>query len=771
MIELYNPNRYLEPNIIEPCFIDGKTLSTNKQLTGNGFSTAFFKIKPSHGKVNILIAPNKAFIQDKELKYKENPSQYGHNRLKFFYNETQESDFTNADVLVFVADSFWHRRDSLSSIAHRVEKVLIDEIHSTEQQSFAFRKVLEEFVKKVETVFNYPFTAIAMVTATPMLFSKVDIVIHNEHIQEQTVHRSRNQYEAIKRADADIKNGENVVIFANNATVIYHLRNYKNILKARFIIGTSLMRTVVTLATITNDDKSNVTIASSRGFEGFDLDYEDAKVYFFEDRSRKNERFYISNLYQAINRTRKGAKYIEYCRQELSNDSKGAFSINEIDEKINDFVSSDFKYKSKLQSIENKQKRIFKDYHPFVIFKQDKKGAYSVKPNQVTINLYKESKIYDKPFPAQEFDDFIKERKLIFKDIPDVNNRLTKKVKRSQKIKNLYNNRELIKKEGLFDDDFRIKVVNLHSYTIKDVYKYRELYLKHLEEYLMRKNYDNNYEITERQQIALNILKDEKRFKKLFDDLMKLRAIRKSKKNEIQDIDDPDADYGGYRRLFADYVSVLIMFCNNRIKVPSKWIANRNYNLPTRIGMEELNSVGDIFNVSILELDIPSCYSRIIYALNNKIPPKNLYGRNKENKLKINVFLNNFFLRKFMKTDKRQQKNKVVERFRDFGFDDDVITYLVDNYFECEFRGDLFAKASFHECKIITDVKDNHIKDFKNDGVMRRHDSVLVFNNKADLSYLNEYEYLGVKGWFNVKTIPVYTLERVDDLDAQTVNF
>jgi hypothetical protein len=47
----------------------------------------------------------------------------------------------------------------------------------------------------------------------------------------------------------------------------------------------------------------------------------------------------------------------------------------------------------------------------------------------------------------------------------------------------------------------------------------------------------------------------------------------------------------------------------------------------------------------------------------------------------------------------------------------------------------------------------NQIKDIFDEkeliGVVRRHDSIiLVTESKIDVSFLNEFEFLGVKGWF-----------------------
>jgi len=755
---LHSTERYLTKHIVEQCFEPGKVLTVDKQVCGNGFSTAFLNLDITPGKVNIIIAPNKAVLIEKQQAYKNNPEKFT-NRLKFFYKESLDHNFENADVLFFVADSFLNYKNSLSNIANKIEKVLIDEAHSTVQQS-TFRPNLIDFESKVKAIINYPRSAITKVTASPTLFNKSDIFIDNEYIKEQTIYTSKDRSEALKRIKADIKNNENIVVFTNSSTLIYSLRNYKNEVKANFIIGTSLMQNITELATIVIDSGSNLTIVSSRGFEGFDIHQENAKVYYFEDRSNDFESFYISNLYQAISRTRKGAKYVEYCRQELSNRRKEPFK--NIDADIDAFILD------ASLSVENKQKTEYKKYHSFVIFEQDEKGIYSIKKNNVAIDLYKETLIYDQPFPADEFTSFIKERKLIFKDISEVNNRLTKKVKTSQKVKNLFNNRKLIENLRLFDNEYTIKIYDFHSHKITDTNEYRKLYLKHLETFLRRKNYNGCYNYSERENIALNILKDKKSFNSLVADVTKTYDVRSIEKYGVNDSE-------SYRKEFkikgSCVVGMLItMFTNDRINVPKKWVANRDYNLLTAIGIDELILIGSVFNVDVLEIDIKNCFPRIIYALNNKTLPSGFYGENKANKYKINKFLNNFFYRSSLNSPKKMQRNNAIIKFQEFGFDTDVINYLIDNYFECEFRGELFARLSFQEKKIISDIK--RVCNLENEGIIRRHDSIIVFNNKADLSFINEYDYLGVRGWFDVKTIQVIDINRFNtDNDAKIVNF
>ena len=754
---IQSTEKYLTPYIVHQCFKPGELLTIDKQVCGNGFSTSFLNLDILPGKVNIIIAPNKAVLIEKANAYKTRRADFK-NRIKFFYKESLDDDFNEADVLFFVADSFLSRKESILNIAYKVEKVLIDENHSTEIQSL-FRSKLVDFDTKIKSILTDSDTAITKITASPNLYNKADIFINNQDIKEQTIITSKDRADTIKRIRADIKNKENVVVFTNSSTLIYHLRNYKNEVRANFIVGSSLMRTLSELIKVVIEPGSNLSIVSSRGFEGFDIYQENAKVYYFEDRATEYESFYISNLYQAISRTRKGAKYIEYCRQEVSSKRKQPFK--NIDQDINKFILD------KSISIENKHKMEYKKYHPFVVFSQDSNGVFTIKKNDVAINLHKEAVIFDKPFPAPEFEDFIKQRKLIFKDILEVNNRLTKKIRTSQKVKNLNSNKDLIEKLNLFDDDYRLMIIDFHSHRIADGNEYRKLYLNHLETYLRRKNYNGAYVYSEREQRALNILRSKNDFKKLVKDITYTYDTRSIDKYGFTDSE-------SYRKEFkikgSNIVGMLIMmFSNNRINAPKKWVANRNYNLLTSIGIDELKFMGNVFNTDVLEIDARNCFPRILYNLCGKKLPGNFYGDNKENKYKINKYLNNFFYREDSRTEKRKQRFNAVRKFKEFGFDNDVINYLLNNFFECKHRGDLFAKLSFLESKIISQVKD--VANLNNDGIIRRHDSVILFNNKADLYFLNDFQYLGFKGWFDVKYIPIMNLEPIGDpADSPTMD-
>ena len=742
---IHNKNAFLSSELVEKCFINGKVTNVDKTQTGNGFTTAFLNLQPSANKINIIIAPNKAVIQIKQRQYLEGNF---NTRIKFFFKEGSDSDFENADVLFFVADSFLLMKDQLKEISHKIDKVLIDEYHSIEIQSL-FRSNLKDFIPKVKFICDAEFTSITTVTATPNLYSNADILIKNELIKESTIIVSKDREKALNRIKIDIKEGKNVVLFTNSPTAIYHLRDYKNELKANFIIGKSLARSIVELIKIIPDANSKLMIVSSKGFEGFDIHFTDAKVYFFEDRANEYETFYISNLHQAINRTRKGASYIEYNRLELSKRRPKEFK--NIDFDVENFVND------KTISNSAKMKKDYKKFSPFVIFSNDPEGAFYIKKNEIAIQLHKEKLLYDLPFPANEFKEFLETRNIKIEHLNEVNNRISKKVKVSTKVKNLKSNAEYIYKLDLFGSDYKIQIKDFHSQ--KDgapVYDNRALYLNHFNAFLRCKNYKGNRTLSERENIALSLLNDGKKYNNLINETTKTYDIRSIEK------------YGftnslPYRKTFKNksfntVCKLVLMFANDRITAPSNWIAHRNYNILTEIGLNEIELIANVFKVKITEVDIKNCFPRILYGINNLELPSDFYGPNKRNKLGINVGLNNFFYDIDQKSSKKDQRKNAVQKFTNFGFNKEVINFLIDRFFETKFKGDLFHFLSFYEKKIINEIKKT-VNVLDNNGVIRRHDSIIIFDNRAELNSLNNYEFLSVSGWFLIPEIKVIKMD------------
>ena len=198
----------------------------------------------------------------------------------------------------------------------------------------------------------------------------------------------------------------------------------------------------------------------------------------------------------------------------------------------------------------------------------------------------------------------------------------------------------------------------------------------------------------------------------------------------------------------------MLSFSRDRISFDSNQVAWRDYNLATKVGMSQLTELSEtIFQTKINEYDIASCYPRIMYAINGKNLPDDFYGGDKKNKIAMNVYFNQFGYDETKKLGKGQQKQKVKEKLRSFNIDEDVIVWLIDNFFESEFRGDLFNHIAYYEEMIISELM-NIIYDegnCKNEGMVRRHDSIIIFGNEDNLDYVSDFVprvFPNTIGWF-----------------------
>lgn len=742
-----NECRYISNSTLHRCFQKGKHIKVDKVITGNGFSTAFLMEQPPVSKVNIMIAPNKAVIIDKRDAYNSGRLD-SKNHIGFFYKEGTSLISDSYNIMVFVADSFYLYSKQLWKIRRKINWILIDEAHSVEIQS-SFRWVLRDFDNKVERFLN-DNVAISSVTASPNHFTKIDIKIINKIIPEQNINITNDRIASIGRIRNDLKNNHKVIVCTNSMPVIYKLRNRDREIGANFIIGSSLIRSCVAAFRFIQDPNSNLMIISARGFEGFDILDENCRVYFFEDRAKDHERFFISNLYQAINRTRKGASYIEYSCRYLADIKE----LNLSDEDITKFIDND-----KI-TIESKQKKEHESYHKFVIFNQNNEGVFSIKKDTVSHNLIKEGILYDSGFDS--FESFLSDRNININDLnetqkPIPNIRLPLEIKKE----NLLSNKDMIIRNDLFGDEYKLVVRTFEKF---------EDYKKYLEQYLIRKVFDVGNSLVDenglrglnnRELIGLSIFSDLKKFEAIVMKVTKTynkRSIEKYGKAKSKKYRDEFKEKSS--KIVAQFI---LAFINKQITVPPNWVANRNYNLMTSIGMDEINVIGDLFNTVVQEVDIKSAFPRIIYSKVNKDLPLDFYGEDKKNKITINVSLNNFFYDEKLGIDKKYQKQNAIRKFERLGFNEEVINYLLENYFESKDRGALFHHLSFFEKKLISTIKELFI-DSELYGIVRRHDSlILIGETSKDLSFLNNFEFLGVGGWFDFEKVE----EEINVFDAE----
>lgn len=750
-----------------------RVITVDKVLTGNGGSTAFQKLPIKEGYVNLMIAPNVAVVEDKQNQYIENPNRYGDEKdIRFIYGNAKDKNVRadefgrHPDLIVMVVDSFFLSIDKLKK--YKIHRILIDEAHSIVQQS-AYRPNLINFTNRVKELF--PESEIVSMTATPTLFMNVDVVIDNPFVKGFDIHYTKDRQTTINEMIKDVKNGVEVVCFTNNRQIIAKLKCGKRSINANLITGDSLSSSLFKEQNISHNPNSKLTISSSKGFEGFDIWYQKANVYYFEDRANAYESHFPSNLVQASGRTRNGANKVTYCRLGVNTAKKEIFK-NGIDSMVDEFVkdkkrSPESKLSKNIRRIpQNPQSNLVKNiYRNYIYNEQCKEGIIQVYKRQDSIDLYKESRVCDKEFPLKEYEEFYKARGIRFIDDDSTHNRNTMKtVKDLQKIKdNLFSNIEIIEQRDLYGEKHRINwKPNLYK-IFKDGKGYESLKNKvkfDFEIFIAEKNYNGKYEIKPHQKRISELLSydiDEGgnviangTFDALREELVELK--RDKLKDKGFAFEESEIKLDEFKKYSVIYLSqILYMFSGHRAYVPNNITLNRNYNFATTIPLRMIEHVANYLGLTVTEIDIVTCNPRILYAKCGLNLPTNFYGKDKENKTKISKLLNDFMYNEVKNSSYKLQKSRAKKELSKF-LHSKVVTYLMDNYFEVKrnYRGQFTSDCAFHEKNIIKELKATINHDL-NDGCIERHDSIILINNEQDLDYLKTFHYSkyeNIRGWF-----------------------
>lgn len=752
---IQSKGKYINQHTLLQCFRPNKTTHVDKLECGNGFTTAFLNNPPPPNQINILIAPNKAVVIGKEQEYKIKQLA-GSKTLptKFFYKGSQDYNFDDAKILVFVADSFLIYKRSLVEIKERINFILIDEYHSTETQS-TFRNNLINFIANITKIVGSA-PAVTTITATPLLFSQIDIKIRllERTPTNRSIVVSNDENNAVERMKTLLNANEKVVLFTNSLKVIQKFK-HKNKLEANFIVGTTMMGNLVEDAEIIQNDRSNLIICTSRGFEGFDIYGGGFNIFYFEDRSRPHTTFYASNLYQAINRTRDGYKYAEYVRLELSTNrnlyltKNRVNDISQLDKKIQRFAN-----RSNLSN-EQKQSTEYKDYKPFLIFTANKSGGFDVDLNQSRINLEKELHIFDNQnFFNSDFKQFFEERNISFIDARTAPRRVNKNNNSIKDKRNFLKiNQDLISALGLFDNDY---------FIIPERTDEPDKALKKVRTYLRRKNYNGTHERSGVQLMVLSFLKNNDDYNKLISKVISAHALKQHEKHTRRDAEKNISKFKD--KANGIVLELLQSFANENLYFRKKIIAHRDYNILTELGISQIEIITGAVGLSFKEVDIRTCYPRLLYALNGLGLPSNFYGDGKINKRKINVLLNDFMFNPKQSTPLKIQKVRAKTNLLNAGIDPKVTSYLIEHFFQSKFRGNLFNFLAYFEKQLIDKLK-LELREKSIKSIFRRHDSLVVFDPNFLPQYqIRDFEFLDQKGWFLDEVKEAKILEEIDFL-------
>jgi len=747
--EIGYTSKYLSKEIVDDCFEDGTYHFVNKLLTGNGFTSGYLKLKPTYKhQSNIIIVPNREVLKSKKEAY--DMSLNNATKIGFFYGDESSDrlEFGKFDVMMFVVDSFLNYIDGIKKNIDCIDKILIDEAHSILIQS-SFRKRLIGFTELIRKEFESK--AIVSVTATPMLFTKVDIKLVKENIEQRTIYISQHQENSLKRLQDSLLNGNKVVLALQDSRILKKLSDSNNKLTANIKAGVTLFQKIVETVDLTFCEDSNLTIISSAGFEGFDVENGINDIFIFEDRAFDYQTFYSQNIVQIIGRSREGTARIEWCR--MSNSSrKGMLSKKEMIVKA---ASKRVSFEKKMTDKNYKFIPKYFDYNQDVNFGLITKLTL----NDVKYELDKELNDSDL-MGLRIYKKFFSDRGFTLEHLNDGCKRMNlKNSSHTVSFKTAKLNEDVIKRFKLYSD------VNVNLYakeSHKEYVKAFEVFLRrkywYAESLLWKMSIEELYEFNTHclethlnEMQAYRIILDEdgvdiflKGFLKESIERKKIELSRNSKefKQWKSDI---------VNNLKDRYVRLIMAVSQDKIKLPNKVRNSRDYNLTTEVSMSLIKLVSDAFDKDTVEIDIVSCNPRIIYAFCGLELPGGFYGENKKNKKAINTILNKLsidFPKEFNVSVAGYKKERKRE-LKELGFENVVIDFLFKEFWERE-KDALFNFCSFHEKNII-EVLQKQFKDKNNDGnYLRRHDSIISFSklNNSQIEAVNEFEYLQQDGWF-----------------------
>jgi len=759
--EIRYSGKYLPTNIVEQCFQKAKYSFVDKVLTGNGFTTGFLEIKPTNtNQSNIIIVPNKQVVISKQqkqldiLKYGTVEEKKKIKNIGFFYGDisSDKLEFGKFDTMMFVIDSFLNYSEQIVSNKQLIDKILIDEVHSMQIQS-TFRNRLVGFLEYIQKNFNS--SKIVSVTATPMLFNKVDIKLISDTLEERDINITSSQTSTLKRIKNDLNNGENVVVALQDVRLLKQLANKDGILNANLKIGETLYRKVVEAVVLDLNKESNLTIISSAGFEGFDIENGKNKVYVFEDRAFDYQTFYSQNIAQIIGRSRKGTTYIEWCRMPFANRT-AMLSKEEMIKKVD---SDKISFEKKMT---DKNYKYIPKY--FNIIQDAKLGLITdLTLNHTKYDLDKELTDTDLKGLDTTYKEFFKDRGFSLIHLNEGHKRLNlRNVSHKIAFKNLKLNAKVIQRYSLM------------SGLSLDLWKKQktEQYIRAFEIYFRRKYWEldklpfgedfqlidhathdsinENLDTLKNELFAYGIITNEKEL----NDACKL-IYKKSIEKKLKTVCRKSKEFKDWKSDLIDnvkdrYIRLVMGFSQKKIKLPKKVRNSRDYNLLTEVSMPLINAVAELFDTEAYEIDIISCNIRIIYAICGLRLPSDFYGKDKVNKKKINALLNKLSIEfpKSRKNNIQSYKNKRIQEMRNLGFNEKVIDFLIKTFWY-DSTDAVFNFCAYHEKNIIEKLR-LEIDKGKYKGMIRRHDSIIYFGDISEhqLDTIIDFEYMGQYGWF-----------------------
>lgn len=741
MKTIINTNKYLSTELIEKCFEKNKSLNIDKRITGNGFTTGFADLKPAFGKVNVLVAPNQSVVTDKENDY--NAGNFGKGKRIAFVLENQglRGYAKDYDLIVLVADSFVNFSYKLEG---NIDKLVIDEIHTTHSQS-GFRYKLSKFLKILKANYN-SHCDIAYITATPNKYWHPDIVIENTKMLHQDVYLSNDINKTIERVAQKFNDGERCLIFTNEADVVYNIMAKCKSNSIAIGSGVNFLTTLLSKVEVDINKDSLLQIHSSKNFEGWSDQSIESNVFFFSNIAIVHAAFLPSNIIQALGRTRNGFKYSEICIREKSRlGFKFSKTLKEHDilkmiERLINVKTSVEKKMSKTHSFRYQGEVInTRVLDPFIYYRYDQEKI-SMEVNHDYLNIFKEQIDLTRSLESSYFSD----RGL---NVIKLNDKMKStlrviSIKGELKMNVIANNISNNDKHDIINEFFFSKRPNedLSNSKTRDFYATE---VSNMIDVAAR----TNTKIPSRWINLLDILTDPN----LYSELAKINTERKIKKGEsAREIRKSKKSFKkvGFKKSLQVAINIV------REKITHNIVAHRDYNEYTAVSIRIIEYFAKRLDLSVTEYDIKTAYPRILYSICGLELNETFYGQNKKLKISANAIINDLWYDKKKSTPLYKQKQNAIRRLQAVNFDNTVIDYLMTNWFETQYKGDIFNFLAYNESKIIKDVQRRMIDYNANDPsafVFRRHDSFLYFNDgimEPIDQFLPIFKYNNIGGFF-----------------------
>ncbi len=738
MHKITNPYFYITPVLVEQCLKLGGLI--NKLFTGIGFTFSYSNIINNSGKPDILIVPN---IQTATDKRKNKEFAKGKNVL-YFYSGSEhkpKSDYSNVHLIVCVADSYYHKE--LYKIPSRY--TLLDEIHTAVIQA-DFRPILYKLFEVLKTKQN-----VSYVTATLYVndVANVKIVNTNERFTEQ-----KNVYvsDCYKRTLAELKKAKGRILIASNeARKTARVLKDANINEVGLIAGKGFRRSFFKHAKVNINNDADVTIMTTRGFEGHDVMDKDVSIFVFQNYDATHVQFFDAQLVQVLGRARLKPKYLHinwgggvsghryskviteyptelieictaYCDR-FNARQKENLNIGSKSNKKERFESEDFQFRYKNKQIRLGSVRKFIIYDD-TEFKNEKRRIAKV--NHIACDVVKNKlNIHSSGLNLDYFNehgyDIIK-----YPDKPY--NLKIRNISNTAKTKNLIWNRE--NNPDYISSGELIK----WSFDTEDFNKYKKTFD------ILKEHLKND--------IPTHIdyfFRDFKGMECIFKHGMELaKESYRAKRKAIPPLEHIKSD-------ISEIVKCFLTSTQPKRKIR----AFRNYNSFTSINKSIERYLYGLFDLKKMSFDITRSAPTILQRLaDDKVCDVYEVGeKRKQSKTNINMLLNSIYYT----NDSVKNKLTALKKTK---FSDKTFNYIKDNFYRTGQSDLLINTYTYHE-RDITEKCVRKLREYfgYKHLVIIKHDEINIYFNDVDAEtfkrleddygrILSSVEHLGHTNWF-----------------------